>query len=120
MQDLYWVGNSRAAVRAFPDEVRRAIGRALDTAQRGEKGPAAKPLRGFKGAGVLEIVDDHDGDTYRAVYTVRFAGAVYMLHAFQKKSRRGIQTPKQEMDLVRQRLALAEADYQSRRRARGA
>jgi phage-related protein len=119
VKDLYWVGSSRAAVRAFPGEVRRAIGRALDIAQRREKDPAAKPLRGFKGAGVLEIVDDHDGDTYRAVYTVRFAEAVYMLHAFQKKAKRGIRTPKQEMDLVRRRLAVAEADYQSRHGARG-
>jgi phage-related protein len=69
-------------------------------------------LRGFAGAGVLEIVDDHDGDTYRAVYTVRFAGAVYVLHAFQKKSKRGIATPKAELDLIKQRLKRAREDYE--------
>jgi phage-related protein len=69
-------------------------------------------LRGFGGAGVLEIVDDFDGDTYRAVYTVRFAGAVYVLHAFQKKSTRGIATPKPELDLIEQRLERAKEDYQ--------
>jgi phage-related protein/predicted XRE-type DNA-binding protein len=104
VQELYWVGNSREIVRSFPPEVRRVIGRALDLAQRGGKDSNAKPLRGFGGAGVLEIVDDHDGDAYRAVYTVRFAQAVYMLHAFQKKSKRGIATPRQEIDLIRRRL----------------
>lgn len=86
------------------------MGRALDAAQRGDKAPNAKPLRGFGGAGVLEIVDDHDGDTYRAVYTVRFAEAVYVLHAFQKKSKRGVATPKRDLDLIRWRLAAARAD----------
>ena len=88
-------------MRGFPADVRRVIGRALDAAQRGGKDPTAKPLAGFRGATVLEIVDDHDGDTYRAVYTVRFANAVYALHAFQKKSKRGIQTPRQEIELIR-------------------
>lgn len=87
------------------------MGHALDIAQRGGKHPDAKPLRGFGGAGVLEIVDDYDGDTYRAVYTVRFVGVVYGLHAFEKKSKTGISTPQREMDLVRRRLKLAEEDY---------
>jgi len=87
------------------------MGHALDVAQRGGKHPDAKPLRGFGGAGVLEIVDDYDRDTYRTVYTVRFAGAVYGLHAFQKKSKTGISTPKPEIDLVRRRLKLAQEDY---------
>ena len=78
-------------------------------AQKGNKHPSAKPLRGFGGAGVLEVVEDHDGDTYRAVYTVRLAGRVYVLHAFQKKSKHGIATPKAEMDLVERRLREAEA-----------
>jgi phage-related protein len=72
----------------------------------------AKPLKGFGGAGVLEILDDFDGDTYRAVYTVRFTGAVYVLHAFQKKSKHGIATPKAELNLIRQRLRQAREDYQ--------
>ena len=71
----------------------------------------AKPLKGYQGAGVLEILDHHDGDTYRAVYTVRFAGVVYVLHVFQKKSKRGIATPKQDLDLIESRLKQAEANY---------
>ena len=78
----------------------------------GLKAPFAKPLRGFGSAGVLEVVDDYDGDTYRAVYTVRFAGAVYMLHAFKKKSKRGIATPKAELDLIKQRFKRAREDYE--------
>jgi phage-related protein len=107
-----WVGSSKEDLRGFPEEVRRRVGGALWDAQLGRKAPYAKPLRGFGGAGVLEIVDDFDGDTYRAVYTVRFAGAVYVLHAFQKKSRRGIATPKPELDLIEQRLKRAQADYE--------
>ncbi len=107
-----WVGSSKEDLREFPEEVRRRVGSALWDAQLGRKAPYAKPLRGFRGASVLEIVDDFDGDTYRAVYTVRFAGAVYVLHAFQKKSRRGIATPKAELDLIEQRLKRAEEDYE--------
>lgn len=90
-------------------------------AQIGSKAPFAKPLRGFVGAGVLEIIDDFDGDAFRAVYTVRFAGVVYVLHAFQKKSKVGIATPKSELDLIAQRLARAREDYEQwlRRAARG-
>jgi phage-related protein len=84
------------------------MGYALRFAQAGEKHESAKPLRGFKGAGVLEVVEDHDGDTYRAVYTVRFAGVVYVLHCFQKKSKKGIATPQRTMDLIQKRLQLAE------------
>ena len=80
----------------------------------GGKHESAKPLKGFKGAGVLEIVEDHDGDTYRAVYTVRFAASVYVLHTFQKKSKRGIETPRHVMDLIRARLRAAEADHRER------
>ena len=94
-----------------PDEVQDFIGYALHWAQRGGKSPDAKPLQGFGGAGVLEIVDDFDGNTYRAMYTVRFAGAVYALHVFQKKSRKGIATPKQDIDLVKARLKRAEDHY---------
>ena len=81
-----WIGSSRDDLRAFPDEVRRVMGLAINDAQNGEEHPRAKALKGFGGRSVLEVVDDEDGDTYRAVYTVRFAGVI--LHAFQKKSRR--------------------------------
>ena len=81
----------------------------------GDKHPAAKPLKGFGGAGVLEIAEDHDGNAYRAVYTVKFSEAVYVLHAFQKKSKKGIETPKHEVDLIKQRLQRAEEDYRLRR-----
>jgi phage-related protein len=108
-----WIGSSRDDVRGFPEPVRLRVGGALWEAQIGRKAPWAKPLKGFGGAGVLEIVDDHDGDTYRAVYTVRFAGVVYVLHAFQKKSRRGIATPQHEIALIQQRLRRAEEDFSS-------
>lgn len=90
------------------------MGYALHLAQNGGKHEAAKPLAGFGGAGVLEVVDNYDGDTYRAVYTVKFTDVVYVLHAFQKKAKRGIRTPQQDIDLVRERLKLAEADYVAR------
>jgi phage-related protein len=107
-----WVGSSRSDLREFPDEARRNVGFALSFAQIGEKHPAAKPFRGFKGAGVLEIVEDHRGDTYRAVYSVRFAEAIYVLHAFKKKSKTGIKTPQHEMALIQRRLMAAATDYQ--------
>ena len=108
---LFWLGASRKKLSAFPEEVKDVMGYALYLAQAGEKSPAAKPLKGFGGAGVLEIVDDHDGDTFRAVYTVRFADAVYVLHAFQKKSRSGIATPAKEVETIKGRLKLAEAHH---------
>lgn len=108
---LRWISSSLDDLRQFPEEVRREMGYALDFAQQGGKHPNAKPLRGFGGAGVLEIVDDHDGNTYRAIYTVRFSGVVYALHAFQKKSKSGITTPKHEIDLLRSRLRIAQEDY---------
>ena len=104
---VVWVGSSRRDVREFPREVRREIGQALYAAQQGETDPAAKPLRGFAGGSVLEIVAHHRGDTWRAVYTVRYAEAIYVLHAFQKKSKRGIATPKREIELIQQRLGEA-------------
>lgn len=97
------------------------MGYALYLAQMDNKHLDTKPLKGFGGAGVLEIVADHDGDTFRAVYTVRFANAVYALHAFQKKSRRGIATPKREVERIRQRLRRAQEHYEAwRRQQRGA
>src|SRR3982750_1461349 len=93
---VFWVASSRKDLRKFPKEVRQTVGQALFDAQTGSKHPDAKPLKGFGGAGVLEIVEDDKGNTYRAVYTVKFAGVVYVLHAFQKKSKRGGKTPQQE------------------------
>jgi phage-related protein len=107
-RDLVWVGSCKEDLLRFPREVRRTMGFALGVAQRGGKHPDAKPLKGFGGAGVLEVVKDYDGGTYRAVYTVKLAERVYALHAFQKKATRGVGTPKREMDLVRHRLRAAE------------
>ncbi len=106
-----WIGSSRDDLRAFPDEVRRIMGFAINDAQNGDEHSRAKALKGFGGRSVLEVVDDEDGDTYRAVYTVRFVGAIYVLHAFQKKSKRGIETPKRDMEIIRARLKVAEAHY---------
>jgi phage-related protein len=109
---VHWIGSSRDDLRRFPDQVTREIGQALWFAQMGDKHPSAKPLRGFKGAGVLEIVEDYSGNTYRAVYAVRFARAIYVLHTFKKKSTRGIKTPKHEIDLIEARLRWAKAEYE--------
>jgi phage-related protein len=108
LRPVAWIGSSRKDLSAFPLDVRQVMGFALYLAQTGEKHGAAKPLKGFGGAGVLEIVEDFDGDTYRAVYTVKFASAVYVLHAFQKKSKTGIKTPQSDLDLIKKRLKLAE------------
>ena len=105
-----WVGSSKEDISRFPEEARRRIGGALWDAQIGVKAPYAKPLQGFGGANVMEIVDGFAGDAYRAVYTVRFARAVYVLHAFQKKSKRGIATPTAELELIRRRLERARED----------
>jgi phage-related protein len=110
---LFWMGSSRKDLKSFPDDVQDVMGRALLDAQLEDKHPNAKPLQGFGGAGVLEMVDDHAGDTYRTVYTVRFKGAVYVLHAFQKKATHGIATPKHEMDVVRGRYRAAEEHYRT-------
>ncbi len=111
---LRWMGGSREDLKKFPREAQRNIGYALHFAQRGDKHPDAKPLHGFGGAGVLEIIEDYDGDAFRTVYTVRFADAIYVLHAFKKKSKRGIETPKREIEQIRERLRWAHEDYQSR------
>ena len=114
LKPLTWVGSSKRDYIRFPDQVQDDMGYALFVAQMGERPRNAKPLKGFKGAGVLEVVEDYDGDTFRAVYTVRFAQRLYVLHAFQKKSKRGIETPKREIRLVEQRLRAAEEDYRQR------
>ncbi|MGK7937102.1 MAG: type II toxin-antitoxin system RelE/ParE family toxin [Xenococcaceae cyanobacterium] len=109
---VIWLGSTKKAVQSFPLLVRQAVGFALFQAQLGGKHTNAKPLKGFGGAGVLEVVERYDGDTYRAVYTVKFTDVVYVLHVFQKKSKTGIQTPKQDIDLIKKRLQQARDDYQ--------
>jgi phage-related protein len=108
LRPVIWIGSSRQDLREFPEEVQDFVGYALFTAQQGGKHRDAKVLTGFGGAGVLEIIKDHRGDTFRAVYTLRYAGAVYVLHAFQKKSKTGRGTPRRDMELIRRRLSEAE------------
>ena len=107
MKELNWVGSSKSDLKKFPAPVKRDIGQALYAAQNGETDPSAKPLKGFSGTSVMEIVDRYDTDTYRAVYTTKIVGKVYVLHAFQKKSKKGIKTSKQDIDLIKSRLAAA-------------
>jgi phage-related protein len=111
---VWWVGSSRKDLKTFPRPVQRDVGQALYAAQCGEEYASVKALKGFAGRTVLEIVAPYDGDTYRAVYTVRFEGAIYVLHAFQKKSKKGSATPRKEIELIRQRLAAAERDHRER------
>jgi phage-related protein len=111
---LFWIGSSRDDLRDFPEDVRHEAGFTLHLAQQGDKALNAVPMMGFGSAKVLEVVIDNAGNTYRAVYTVKFAKAVYVLHAFQKKSRKGIATPKPDIDLIHRRLAAAEQDYFAR------
>ncbi len=108
LKPVIWVGSSREDVREFPEPVQDHVGYALYVAQRGGKHRDTKTLSGFGCAGVVEIVTDYRSDTFRAVHTLRFAGAVYVLHAFQKKSKRGRETPRRDMELIRQRLREAE------------
>lgn len=111
LKPVGWIASSRRDLKSFPDEVRRTVGVALFRAQQGKKHAEAKPLHGFGGAGVLEVVAGREGDTFRAVYTVRFAELIYVLHCFQKKSKSGISTPKQDIELIKARLKLAEQEY---------
>jgi phage-related protein len=111
MKPLHWIGSSLRDVRSFSAEVRSEVGFAIQLAQMGDKAANAIPMVGFGSAKVLEVIVDDDGNTYRAIYTVKFAKAVYVLHAFQKKSKHGIATPKHELDLIRQRLKNAEKHY---------
>jgi phage-related protein len=108
---LYWIASSRKDLKALPVPVQKTFGVALLDVQHGGTPTHAVPLKGFAGAGVLEIVEDFKSDTYRAVYTVNFPGAVYVLHAFQKKSKRGIATPPRDIALVRSRYELARQHY---------
>src|SRR6266704_2703508 len=108
LKPLAWLTSTKRDLMALPDEVIDTFGYALHLAQTGRKHEQAKPLHGFGSAGVLEIVEDWRGNAYRAVYTVRFAAAVFVLHVFQKKSKSGIATPRQDMELIRERLKAAE------------
>jgi phage-related protein len=107
VKPLYWVGSSKKDIALMPDEVQDIFGYALYLAQIGQKHEDAKPLKGFGSAGVLEVVEDWHGDTYRAVYTVCFTAAVFVLHVFRKKAKKGVETPKHEIALIRQRLKAA-------------
>lgn len=111
LKPLDFVGSAREDLRGFPEEVRQDIGYALFEAQWGRKPVSVKPLKGFGGASVLEVAEDFRGGTYRAVYTVRFTEVIYVLHCFQKKSRRGIETPQRELELIEHRLKAAEEDH---------
>lgn len=115
---LFWLGSSKKDLLALPQDVIRLFGHALHFAQQGEQHSVAKVLRGFGSADVIEIVESNTGGAYRAVYTVRFREAVYVLHVFQKKSKRGIETPKADMDLIRDRLRAATKAAQELRNAK--
>lgn len=111
-----WVGSSKEDLSAFPRKVKETMGFVPRMAQKGGKHIDAKPLKGFGGAGVLEIIEDFDGNTYRGVYTVKMKGVIYVLHAFQKKSKSGIKTPEFEIKKIQQRLKMAEQAYVSRKK----
>ncbi len=110
---LDWIGSSKRDFLAFPEPVKDELGNALGLAQFGGRHPKAKPWKG-QGPGVFEIVEDYDGDTYRAVYTVRFREVVYVLHAFQKKSPKGIRTARTDIEMIARRLRTAQQDYETR------
>ena len=113
VRPLVWVGSAKRDYDRFPPQLQRNLGFELFLAQTGQHPPSAKLMKGL-GGGIVELVADHDGDTYRAVYTVRFRDAVYVLHAFMKKSKRGITTPNHDIELIRRRLRATETDYARR------
>jgi len=117
---LKWVGSAKRDLDDMPEDVKDVFGHAIDLAQAGGKHPDAKVMTGFGSAGVLEVVEDNRGDTYRAVYTVKFSGWVYVLHCFQKKSKSGIKTPKKDMDLIQTRLKAAKLDFEAWQTKQGA
>lgn len=116
IKPLIWIGSSKKDILNFPEPVKDVMGYAIHLAQVGEKHPDAKPLKGFGGTKTLEVVDDYDSDTYRAVYTVKFDEVVYVLHCFQKKSKKGIDTPKSDIDLIKRRLKDAEELHRRRKK----
>lgn len=107
---LHWMGDALARLRQFPDEVKQEIGQALRNAEFGEKHPSTKPMRGLN---AVEIVSDYNTDTYRGIYTTRFKGYIYVLHCFQKKSKKGSATPRRDVQMIQRRMGLAENHYQS-------
>jgi phage-related protein len=113
LRPLLWIASSKRDLRGFPPRVQDRLGFELYLAQTGQHAPSAKPLKGL-GSGTVELIDDFDGDTYRAVYTVRFSDAVYILHTFKKKSKHGIKTPQSDIELVKRRLKDAERDHAQR------
>lgn len=117
---LKWIGSAKRDLDSMPEDVKDLFGHAIDLAQAGGKHQDAKALSGFGSAGVLEVVEDFRSDTYRAVYTVKFAGWVYVLHCFQKKSKSGIKTPKEDMDMVNARLKAAKQDFENWQKQQGA
>jgi len=110
---IRWVGSAKRDLDGMPEDVKDVFGHAIDIAQSGGRHPDAKAMSGFGSAGVVEVVEDHRGDTYRAVYTVKFAGWIYVLHCFQKKSKSGIKTPKEDIDLINIRLKAAKSDFEA-------
>jgi phage-related protein len=117
LKPLFWIASSKDDLREFPEDVKDVMGFALYQAQEGGKHVAAKPLKGFGGAGVLEVVADHKGSTYRGVYTVKFAGAVYVLDIFQKKSKKGARTPQGNIERIKRRLKAAQEQHEKLRRS---
>jgi len=116
IKPVVWIGTSRRDLRKLPDDVQEVFGYALYLAQTGKKHLSTKPLKGFGGASVLEVVEDYRGDTYRAVYTVKFVEAVYVLHVFQKKATHGIATPRHETELIKERMKRAQEYHESLKR----
>lgn len=114
MKIIYWVGSAKDDLLGFPQKVREEMGYALYVAQKGSKHPSAKPLKGFRGAGVLEVVENYNTNTYRLIYTLQLKKNIYVLHAFQKKSKQGISTPQHDMDVVEKRMKQAEEDQKRR------
>jgi len=119
LKEFRWIASAFDDLAKLPDSVKRVMGYALWLAQQGDKHPDAQPLKGFGGGSVVEVVEDYDGDTYRAVYTVKFKDAVYLLHAFQKKSKRGSRTPQADIHTIKSRLKLAVNDYRERQKQKG-
>jgi phage-related protein len=119
LKPCIFIGSSLKDLKRFPTRDQNRVGYALNQMQEGDEPIAAKALKGFGGRTVLELIDDFDSDTYRAVYTVRFAGVVYVLHAFQKKAKKGIATPRQDIDLIKSRLRDAELHYRTRTESEG-
>ncbi len=114
LRPVEWIGSSYKDFVSFPEAVQQEMGHALYLAQTGRMHSSAKPLKGFGCAGIIELVEDDRHGSYRAVYTVKFESAVYVLHAFQKKSKKGIETPREEIELIRRRLKIAEEDQRAR------